>query len=397
MPNLSSLTEHDTATNVVVFIADSLRFDYLPSSVSDCGITARTIAPSTYTATSIPSMMTGRYPANHRVWSFNDVLSDQPELFKYQNTGMDLRDIWIHIDDPAQKAPNRILGLENQETIEEAETPFTVVVHDRGAHSPYDYFNIEFETSLEYFKHYAGQDQALREEYAKAAASTADRFFEVVELLKDRGVFDDTLVIFTSDHGELLGERDRGGLYAHGSPVCPELVEVPTVFAGCGLPEGETYTSLISGTDIAPTALGAQNRMIPKGIDGVDLWNDESSPDRIIRSDFWANAGRVQYGASSAWNKDGGIVQHHGTAPERLLFATHRKLYKGTQAAANRRKDPRAILRFLSTYGKDELIYGSPDVSRARSAVLSSFEQETRQTDVEELSKDQLRALGYIE
>lgn len=394
---LSTLSERDSATNVVVFIADSLRFDYLPDRVSNQGLTARTIAPSTYTATSLPSMMTGQYPATHRVWNFNNVLRNPPEIFTYPNSGMDLRNVWVDIDNPAQKPPNRVLQLKDQVTIDKVDEPFTVVIHDKGAHAPYDFFNVEWDSSPPYFKEYAGEDQFLRNEYEKGAKSAADRFFDVVDDLKEREVLEETLVIFTSDHGELLGEHSRGGLYAHGSPVCPELVEVPTVFLGCGLPKGETYDRLVSGTDLAPTILGAQKRNIPKGVEGINLWSTEPPKDRIVRSDFWANAGRVKYGASSAWDKNGGLVQHHGSPQERLLFAVHRKLYKGFQAPANRRVSPRALWQFALTFGKKKLVYGAPDVERTKSAIVSSFEPGNDETDVDPVPEDQLRALGYLE
>ncbi len=393
---ISSLAPRDNVTNVVVFIADSLRFDYLPTAVSDRGVTARTIAASTYTATSIPSMMTGRYPDTHRVWNFNNVLRDTPALFKYPNSGMDLRNVWVDIDDPAVKPPNRVLGLKSQETIDEAEEPFTVVIHDKGAHAPYNFFDVKWDSSPPYFEHYAGEDSVLRREYKRGAETSADRFFEVVEEIEDRGILEETLIVFTSDHGELLGEPERGGVYAHGSPVCPELVEVPTVFVGGGLPEGERYDQLVSGTDLAPTLLGAQDREVPEDIDGVDLWNTNSAEDRIVRSDFWANAGRVKYGASSAWDADGGIVRHHGSVPERLLFAIHRKLYKGAQASANRKGSPTTFWNLLKTFGKPEVVYGDPHLERVQSAAVSEFEPGSDETDAERVPKERLRDLGYI-
>jgi hypothetical protein len=166
---------------------------------------------------------------------------------------------------------------------------------------------------------------------------------------------------------------------------------------GGGLPAGIKYDGLVSGADLAPTALGAQDRNVPDEVDGIDLWNSSPSEKRVVRSDFWANAGRVQYGASSAWDENGGIVHHHGSAPERLLFAVHRKLYKGAQASANRRLSPRAVWRLAYTFGKGEIIYGSPRVDRVRAATVLSFEGGTDKRNAERISKDQLRALGYVE
>jgi arylsulfatase A-like enzyme len=60
---------------------------------------------------------------------------------------------------------------------------------------------------------------------------------------KLRGILDDSLVIFTSDHGELLGEYN--GLYHHQTPVVPELVYVPLAFAGAELLRGSSIRGTI--------------------------------------------------------------------------------------------------------------------------------------------------------
>lgn len=48
--------------NIMIFVSDALRWDYLPQSVARRGITFKTIASSLFTASSFPSMVTGLYP-----------------------------------------------------------------------------------------------------------------------------------------------------------------------------------------------------------------------------------------------------------------------------------------------------------------------------------------------
>ncbi|MFC5971142.1 sulfatase-like hydrolase/transferase [Halomarina salina] len=397
MAALSDLAKRGTVNNVLIFVADSLRFDSLPSRIAQRGVTARTVAASTYTATSIPSMASGLYPATHRVWSFDDVLPETPELLAGEHCGTDLRNVWDHVESPAEKPPNRILRVTEERTLEGLGEPFTLLVHDKGAHAPYDYTNVRWDTSPEFFRHFAGRDQELRNLYQRGATTAAERFEGLVDMLHDRELYDDTLVVFTSDHGELLGEPSRGGVYAHGAPVCPELVSVPTVFMGAGLPEGEVYDELLSGVDLAPTAIAARGETVPDDVEGVDVWTKSPSADRVVRSEFWAKGGRVSYGASSAWNRDGGVVRHHGRASERVAFAIHRKLVKGAQAPANRSRSPYQMWRLLRTFGDRELVYGSVDPQSLRPALVEEFRPNDSTSDVAAASKEQLEALGYLE
>ncbi|TKX83077.1 DUF229 domain-containing protein, partial [Halorubrum sp. SS5] len=84
---------------------------------------------------------------------------------------------------------------------------------------------------------------ALRREYRKGVQASAERFLERIGTLKNRGILDETLVIFLSDHGELLGEY--GGFYGHILPATPELVHVPCTFIHPSLPTGESVDQLI--------------------------------------------------------------------------------------------------------------------------------------------------------
>ncbi len=70
--------------------------------------------------------------------------------------------------------------------------------------------------------------------------------------LTELGVADSTAIVFTSDHGEGLGER--GGRVGHAYSLHDELVAVPLVVLGGGLPAGRVDT-VTSSVDIAPTVL----------------------------------------------------------------------------------------------------------------------------------------------
>jgi Sulfatase len=69
---------------------------------------------------------------------------------------------------------------------------------------------------------YAGFDAA----YASRIARLDKCFGEFIRFLKQKGLYDNSIVIVTSDHGDSLGERGRWG---HAYNVVPEVVRVPLI------------------------------------------------------------------------------------------------------------------------------------------------------------------------
>jgi len=74
----------------------------------------------------------------------------------------------------------------------------------------------------------------------------------LIEALEDQGVLEDTLVMFTSDHGELLGDH---GLLRKGPMAYRQLLNIPLLMTGPGLPQGEVCEGLTSHLDIKSTVL----------------------------------------------------------------------------------------------------------------------------------------------
>ena len=62
--------------NIVIFVCDSLRWDYTPQSVIDKGITIKTIAASLYTAPSFPSIISGLYPPKTGIYNWEVKISN---------------------------------------------------------------------------------------------------------------------------------------------------------------------------------------------------------------------------------------------------------------------------------------------------------------------------------
>ena len=77
----------------------------------------------------------------------------------------------------------------------------------------------------------------------------------ILQCLDDEGLTDNTIVVFTTDHGELLGDH---GLWMKGPFHYEELVRIPLVVRWPqGLSGGRRVTGLCSLVDITPTILAA--------------------------------------------------------------------------------------------------------------------------------------------
>ena len=89
----------------------------------------------------------------------------------------------------------------------------------------------------------------------------------LLEALREQGLENDTLLIFTSDHGEMFGSHGRRAKYIFYEEACrvPFLVRWPG-----RIRPGATET-LLTTPDILPTVVGALGLPIPRAVEGTDL------------------------------------------------------------------------------------------------------------------------------
>ncbi len=79
---------------------------------------------------------------------------------------------------------------------------------------------------------------------------------KILAALEQRGDADNTIIVFTSDHGELLGDH---GLLHKGPPPYRQLTEVSLLIKGPEIPEGQTINNLTNHIDLTPTILDLTN------------------------------------------------------------------------------------------------------------------------------------------
>ncbi len=95
----------------------------------------------------------------------------------------------------------------------------------------------------------------------------------VFAALQDFGkeMFDETLFVFTSDHGEFLGDHHTGAktFFHESSAHVPFILRLPKSWEERRY--GERVKTLTSLADVLPTLVTAAGGQVPEGIDGQDL------------------------------------------------------------------------------------------------------------------------------
>ncbi|NPC59115.1 choline-sulfatase [Caenimonas soli] len=93
--------------------------------------------------------------------------------------------------------------------------------------------------------------QNARHSYYAMISYVDDKVGRLMKILRDTGLEEDTLVIFTSDHGEMMGERGMWfkQCFFEGS------VKVPLIIAGAGWSHKGGVDELVSLVDLMPTML----------------------------------------------------------------------------------------------------------------------------------------------
>ncbi len=119
--------------------------------------------------------------------------------------------------------------------------------------------------------------ELLAELYDEEVRYTDAQFGAFFDELDERGLFDASVVVLTSDHGEEFGEH---GYLGHGDSLYAEQLHVPLlVHLPGGARAGEVDSRPVSHLDVAPTLLDAAGRWSSAGtFTGMSLLGEGRSP-----------------------------------------------------------------------------------------------------------------------
>ncbi len=316
---MKELKEALGVNNVLIYVSDSLRWDYTPSKITNMGLSFKTIASSLYTSSSFPSIFTGLYPIRHGVFTWEDKLSSWNRgILDVSGYEISLRceTTWTTMG-PDDSQIHRVCGNPPGKPLEEMEEPFIYIEDDKGGHCPYGFDFSEYDGDCpDFFEEYGNKPRReLIEKYEQGVEKSVENFEKRLKTLENRGLKENTLIVFTSDHGELLGEY--GGLIGHGRPPCPELVYVPTVFIHPKI-KNKDSNGIMRHVDLYPTIMETLGLKVNTDLlDGVNIFKHNPEKGFSFREGGFQKSDGIkryfEYKGHSVWDKNGGIVFHkHG-------------------------------------------------------------------------------------
>lgn len=411
--------------NVAIIVGDAVRWDHVKSELGDMGVTFKTVAASTHTPTSFATMLTGVPPYEHGVYGFHqnigciDSLFNHPDHNVYFGNGD--ANSWL-------SSKQKIFGEKEQKPISKVESPFIWVDRDFGGHAPYNRFsegdtpklntgeNYTEITSQEYLDEAAGDLERVRKEYRYSINSFLKRVRDLRGYLRSEGLLKNTLIIITSDHGELLGEYGHIG---HDYPMAPELVYVPTTFVHPSLGNGFiSEEGVARHIDLYPTISRILGYDVKDSLPGKNLCEEKlasygmsfynrSLSDYFYRIafDYLGNGEIANYlpdinmNIQGYWEKNSGYVFNRSNFIERFLYVVFRTFIMAQGKHILRTNSIKEA--WLNLFTKEKC-YNTPSKTKkeAEDAIESALNTESRQRrdsmEYDEDQLDQLEDLGYI-
>jgi arylsulfatase A-like enzyme/Flp pilus assembly protein TadD len=286
---------------VILISIDTLRSDYLklydPKGVDTPNIQnvaadgakfQNAITQVPYTLPSHCTMLTGVYPVAHHVRdNVRDILpkgiTTLAEVFKqngYQTAGFsgsmvlsnqtglsrgfDFFDDFfsrgdVHAEDLGgieRRAGEVLQSFEYWLNQRNSQAPFFAFVHFYDPHSPYDP-PPGYATSQKQEDLYGGEIK-----YVDFVLG------QLINLLKSKNIWNDSVVMITSDHGEMLNEHGEVG---HGFFLYEAALKVPLLVRAPNVRKGESVSDLVQIVDIPPTLLQLANLSTPSQMQGESL------------------------------------------------------------------------------------------------------------------------------
>ncbi|MFZ3263420.1 MAG: sulfatase-like hydrolase/transferase [Terriglobales bacterium] len=104
--------------------------------------------------------------------------------------------------------------------------------------------------------------------YDGAIAFADAQVGRLVRYLKEKGIYENTVIVLAGDHGESLGEH---GEKTHGFFIYNATMHVPLIIRVPGSPGEQTVADPVSLVDLMPTVLGAVGVEVPADVQGKSL------------------------------------------------------------------------------------------------------------------------------
>ncbi len=151
--------------------------------------------------------------------------------------------------------------------------------------------------------------ERLRANYAGEASNVDHWYGKVLSTAADLGLLENTVVIFMSDHGALLGEQ---GQFVKGPErLRKQVTHIPLLIKTPGNQfAGKRVSGFAQIPDIMPTILGRLNLKPPSRVTGQDLWpyvagQSSNTRDHVVQAYGYIAAVRTpEWNYSAVWNRE---------------------------------------------------------------------------------------------
>lgn len=175
-------------------------------------------------------------------------------------------------------------AMEYLEQVRKKDQPFALYLSWNPPHSPYDqvpqrYLDLYPDVALKknvdlnQIHHHTGEQVNYTEEelklatrqYYAAVSGLDDQFGRLLQFLKEQGLYENTVIILSSDHGDMMGSHGLMGKHVW----YEEAIRIPFVVRFPGNQKRVCHTC-IGSQDMMPTVLGLLDVKIPDTVEGED-------------------------------------------------------------------------------------------------------------------------------
>lgn len=144
-----------------------------------------------------------------------------------------------------------------------------------------------------------------------------DQLARLISELKEKGVYDNTILIFVADHGDYAGEY---GLMKKGVGLDDAITRIPMQWTGPGIQvSGGPHKAHVSLIDIFPTLCEVMGADIPTGVLGRSLWPILTGKD-YPEQEFASIMAEDGYGGMYYTKADGTDYREEGAVGKKGLF-----------------------------------------------------------------------------
>lgn len=223
--------------------------------------------------------------------------------------------------------------------------------------------------------------QHLISQYDGALAYLDLQLTALITKLRELDLYEETLIIITSDHGEAFGEHN---LIGHSVSVYQSQVDVPLIIKFPASKLGEQVDETVSHVDIFPTILDMLDHEVPQQLHGRSLLKPRGDSAGYVVTESYPNAQSMKWAA-----------RYDRT--ERAIFAKGLKLIRssnGERELYSLEKDPNEqVDRIDDMQAEASVLEGLLDLWLTE----TKAHQRDVELEVDEQTLERLRALGYIQ